>query len=137
MTRAKTSQVSSASKSAARKDKPVPLDDAVFRAYINVSLSAEQKEGYDDWVVSEYYWPMFDHMVSSGVNLSVKREPKTGGFVASGTMRDPESPNAGLVVTARGGDGATAFGRLLYTLAYLSTSERWEDIQPVVGADHW
>jgi hypothetical protein len=112
-------------------------DDAPFRAYVNVLLSDAQKEGYDEWAVSEFYWQTFDSMVADGVGLSVKREPKNGGFLASGTQRDPKSPNAGLVVTARGGSAATSLGRLLYTLSYLSTGDTWEAVVPIVATDRW
>jgi hypothetical protein len=75
--------------------------------------------------------------VGDGVNLSLKLDPKGGGFLASATQRRADSPNAGLVVTARGRDAATAWGRCLFCLALLGHKERWEDTQPLANPDRW
>lgn len=113
------------------------LDNAEFRGYINVSLTDEQKGHYSAWAAGAAYWEALEGFVEAGVNLSLKREPKTGGFLASGTQRDPNSPNAGLCVTARAQLPSTALGRLLFTLTYLALKERWEDTQPLSSPDRW
>lgn len=112
-------------------------DDAVFRGYINLNLSEEQKAGHDAWASSASMWERFADEVAGGVNISVKREPEKGSFLASGTQRDASSPNAGLVVTARAKDAPTALTRLLYTLTILSHKPRWEDTQPLADPDRW
>ncbi len=113
------------------------VDDAQFRGYINLDLSVEQKAMYPAWAASGSYSQALAGFVEDGVNLSVKRERKTGGFVASGTQRDPNSPNAGLCVTARAKDPETALGRLLFSLTILSREERWENTQPMSDPDRW
>jgi hypothetical protein len=126
------------------KDKPAPKTpavaakhDAQFRGYINVQLDDVQKEAYDKWSQSASLWEVLEASVESGINLSLKLDPKGAGCLASATQRNPSSPNAGLVVTARGRDAGTAWGRVLYILAILGRKERWEDTQPLANPDRW
>ena len=111
--------------------------DAAFRGYINVNLSEEQKEAWGDYHSSAHAWAQFDASVSDGVNLSIRYDAKGQCFLASATQRREGSPNAGLVVTARGGEPLISLTRLLYTLAFLGSAERWEDIQPLANPDRW
>lgn len=111
--------------------------DAEFRGYVNVNLSDEQKANYDAWAQGQGYFETLEASVASGVNLSLKLDPKGGGYLASATQRNPASPNAGLVVTARGRDAVTAWGRVLFILTYLGHKERWEDTQPMADPDRW
>lgn len=120
-----------------KQDQVGKSDDAPFRGYVNVNLSEEQKLAHDDWAASASMWERFGDEVANGVNVSVKRERGKGSFVASATQRDPASPNAGLCVTARGRDAATALTRLLFTLTVLSHKPRWEDTQPMADPDRW
>lgn len=122
----------------ARKSDPVGgLDNAEFRGYINLELSDAQKQTYTAWATSASFWEALEGFTHDGVNISLKRERKTGGFIASATQRDPNSPNAGLCVTARGKDAATAWGRVLFCLTVLSKKGRWEDTQPLSNPDRW
>lgn len=120
-----------------KSNKVGAVDDAPFRGYINVELSTEQKSHLDEWVQTSSYWDTLESSLSSGINISVKREPSKGGFIASATQRNPASPNAGLVVTARASEGVKALARLLFTLAVLSHKPKWEDTQPLADPDRW
>lgn len=111
--------------------------DAEFRGYINLELSPGEKDVYDEWATTAAYWAVLEAQVTDGVNLSLKFDPRKGGYLASGTQRRIGSENAGLVVTARARDAATALGRLLYVLAILGRSPRWEDTQPLADPDRW
>lgn len=111
--------------------------DAAFRGYINLALSDAEKTEYVSWSAAGGVWDVMSLQVADGVVLSVKRDTKGEGFLASATQRRESSPNAGLVVTARGKDAVVAFGRCLYCLAVLSRSERWEDTQPMADPDRW
>lgn len=124
-------------KPARQSSKVGALDNAEFRGYINLDLTDEQKRLYSAWAASEAFWAALEGFVEAGVNISLKRERKTGGFMASATQRDPDSPNAGLCVTARGKDAATAWGRVLYCLTLLSHKEKWEDTQRMSDPDRW
>jgi hypothetical protein len=110
---------------------------ADFRGYINVTLSPEQKAVFDEWRLSSSLWETYTASVQDGVNIAVKIDPRSEAFLASATQRREASENAGLCVTARARDPVTALERLLFVLAYLSRSERWEDIQPLADPDRW
>ncbi len=126
-----------ANKPARKQDTVGGLDNAEFRGYINLDLTEDQKGMYPTWAASGALWEALEAFTESGVNLSLKRERKTGGFMGSATQRAPDSPNAGLCVTARGKDASTALGRLLFCLTILSKKERWEDTQPLANPDRW
>jgi len=111
--------------------------DAPFRGYINLVLTDEQKEGWVKWSESASFWEGLAHHVSDGVNLAVKIDPKGAGALASATQRREDSPNAGLVVTARGADASVALSRVVYCLVLLGHKERWEDTQPLANPDRW
>lgn len=112
-------------------------DDAAFRGYVNLSLSADDKALFDVWVLSAAFWERLNVEVEAGVQLSLKRDLKSGGYIASGTQRDQASPNAGLVVTARAREPEVALGRLLFCLTILSRKPRWEDTQAIADPDRW
>lgn len=125
-------------KGAAKPVAPVAgLDDAPFRGYINLNLSDEQKENFTSWFAGSSPWERLETEVSSGVNISLKRDNKSGGFIASATQRSRGSVNAGLVVTARGRTASTAWGRCLFILAILSHNPSWETTQPMADPDRW
>lgn len=111
--------------------------DAPFRGYINLNLSDEQKTAWLKWSESASFWEALAHHVADGVNLAVKVDPKGTGFLASATQRRETSPNAGLVVTARGKDASVALSRCVYCLVILGHKERWEYTQPVADPDRW
>lgn len=111
--------------------------DAVFRGYLNVQLSEEEKEHYDEWAASASFEETLEGAVSAGVHVSLRYEVRSGGFLASGTQRREGTPNSGLVVTARARTASLALGRLLFTLAVLSHYERWEERQPMADPDRW
>lgn len=115
----------------------VVADDAAFVGYINVTLTDTEKEGLESWVVNGGVWATLEYSVEDGVNISVKREVKSGGYLASATQRRPNSPNAGLCVTARAKEPSMAFSRLLYTLDILNRSESWTDTAAVANPDRW
>lgn len=124
-------------KPAAKRSKVGEGYDAPFRGYVNLSLTPAQKETYQKWADSASFWDVFESSVADGVNLSLKLDTKSNGFLASATQRRVSSVNAGLVVTARGGTAVLALGRLLFCLTILSKGRSWEEIQPVTDPDRW
>jgi len=126
------------------KDKPARKPSAVgtgydapFRGYINLNLSAEQKAAFGAWADGASPFEVLERSLASGIGIAVKRDPKGAGFLASATQRAENSPNAGLVVTARAAGGWVALARCLFCLAVLDHSERWEDVQPLADPDRW
>lgn len=124
-------------KSAGKSRKVGTVLDAPFRGYVNLNLRDDQKAAYEAWAASEAFWDTLQGNVERGVVISLKLDPKGTGYLGSATQRDSNSPNAGLVVTARGRDAATALGRTLFCLAILDRHERWEETQPVADPDRW
>jgi hypothetical protein len=108
-----------------------------FRGYINLALSDADKVNYDKWAASQSCWDALEAFVADGINISLKVDPKFGGFLATATQRRGTSVNVGLCVTARGRDCLTSLGRVLFCLTLLSRSERWEDTQPLADPDRW
>jgi len=111
--------------------------DAPFIGYINLNLTDEDKARFDEWARSASVWEVLEFQVGDGVNLSLKIDPKSAGYIASATQRRVSSPNAGLVVTARARVAETALLRVLFCLALLSHAERWTDVQSVANPDRW
>lgn len=110
---------------------------AEFRGYINVNLTPDEKGAFAAWLDQETFWAVFSAAVADGVNVAIKPDPKQAGFLASATQRREDSVNAGLCVTARAGSPELSMTRLMYILALLGRSERWEDTQPLADPDRW
>lgn len=111
--------------------------DAVFRGYVNLNLTGEQKVAFDSWADSSSPWEALEAHVADGINISVKIDPKSSGYIASATQRRVDSPNAGLVVTARAAAASKALLRVLFCLVILSHAERWESLAPMSDPDRW
>jgi hypothetical protein len=127
-----------AKKAPSRKSSPLATGyDAEFRGYINLELSEDEKAAFGAWFDAGDFWAVFNAQVAAGINYSVKWQSRQETFLASATQRAESSPNAGLVVTARGRDPMTAFGRAVYCVAILDRTERWEDTQPLANPDKW
>lgn len=120
------------------KPRPVGASgDAEFRGYVNVNLTDEQKQTWVRWSETAAIWEILDGQVADGVVISLKPDGKSDGFLASATQRRVGSPNAGLVVTARGKSPTVALSRVAFILAFLSHKPRWEDTQPMADPDRW
>lgn len=111
--------------------------DAPFVGYINLQLSESDKERFSSWVTSNAAPEMLDSAVTDGVNVSLKIDPKGNGFLASATQRREDSPNAGLVATARAKTPELALWRVVYVLSLLYATGHWEDRQPMADPDRW
>lgn len=110
---------------------------AEFKGYINLELTDAQKAAWVEWGDTQAPFEWFAGQVEDGVNLAIRIDPKSGGFLASATQRRESSPNAGLCVTARAREPWAALSRLLYCLAILSHGETWEAVQPMANPDRW
>ena len=121
-----------------RNKKAAGEEDAEFKGYVNLVLSEADKEAFGAWAKGNDPIPTLDGVVSDGVQISVKQDRKTvGGFIASGTMRRNDSPNAGLCVTARAKAPGMALWRLLFSFTLLYRTGHWEDTQPMADPDRW
>lgn len=137
MTRRKYGDQNGVDKPARKQNKVVDDYSAEFRGFINLALDEGQKSSYAGWAESASLWEALEYQVADGVTIFLRIDPKSDGFLASATQRRSASPNAGLVVTARGRDATTAWGRVLFCLTILSHKEKWEDVQPMADPDRW
>jgi len=110
--------------------------DAEFKGFINLELSKAQRDQFVLWTEEVDLAERMGVHCTDGIVLSVKVDPKSGGFMASGTQRRVLSANAGLAVTARAKDPFTALWRLMFLLEILGGGS-WEDVQPVANPDRW
>lgn len=120
-------------------EQPAPRMDhynAAFRGYINLNLSDEQKDLMPAWLEASDMEEEIRTWCLEGCVLSMKLDPKTGNYVASGTQRDEHNPNAGLAVTARAGHPVKALYRLLYVLSILGHAS-WQEVHPMADPDRW
>jgi len=117
------------------KTRPYGRDAGSFRGFINVDLSDAAKEAFPAWLEEMGFDNALEAYCRGGVVLSVKVDPKSGGFLASATDKGEGSKNAGLATTARGRDPYTALARLLFVLG--SLGDDWEAVQPIAQGDRW
>lgn len=111
--------------------------EASWRGYINVNLSVQQKQQFDDWVRTGEPWDVFGEAVSSGCVVSVKFDSGTSACLASVTQRNAGHVNAGLCVTARGRSPDVALFRVLFIVAILTVEGSWEAAHPLADPDRW
>lgn len=110
---------------------------AEFKGYVNVDLSDDQKAAFGEWVDGGGFAEYLPVIVADGVNVALKIDPKSGGFLASATQRRLGSVNAGLCVTARAKEPILALERVVFIIAYLDGGGAWEDTQPRANPDRW
>jgi len=121
-----------------RKPKKAPANGTVeFRGYLNVNLTDDQKKAFVAWYEMGSFWNTLQYSLAAGVQLSVKQESDGQTILASATCRNPDSPNAGLCVTARAKEGGLAVGRLMFILDYLGIDAAWEKTVPLPTDDRW
>lgn len=111
--------------------------DVVWRGYVNVTLTAEQKEDFDVWWSRGDFWQGLEDAVRSGCTVSLKEDKAGGGVLCSVTQRRSGHVNAGLCVTARGGTAATALGRGVYQVCLVGLDADWESVGSLVDPDRW
>lgn len=111
--------------------------DGGWRGYINVSLTAAEKEQFEDWARTDEPWGVLEACVTSGCVCTVKRDVAGSGFLASVTQRQEGHVNVGLCVTARAGVSGKALFRVLFLVHLLGVDDSWEEHHPVADPDRW
>jgi hypothetical protein len=116
----------------ARKD-----EAAEWRGYVNVDLTPQQKEQFDDWTHTDEPWLVLEGSVSGGCTVSIKQDSNGAGYLACCTQRRAASVNAGYCLTARAHDPGKALLRLLFTLVCLGVDDEWILKGRVSDPDRW
>lgn len=110
---------------------------AVWRGYVNVALTADQKSQFDDWTKTDDPLLALEESVAGGSQLGLKYVGKEKTFLASLTNRQPGHVNCGLCVTARSSSAIVALMRVLFLYRVLGGENSWESVQRVADPDRW
>lgn len=109
----------------------------LWRGYINVSLSAQQKADYDAWAHTEDVWLALAEATETGCQLGLKYLPGEACFMASLTQRAAGHVNEGYCVTARSASADKALVRVLFLYRVLGSDGPWDAVQPPADPDRW
>jgi hypothetical protein len=116
--------------------KAPPQDIIPFRGFVNVTLSANEKEDFHPWSEGKDLGRLLSDVCLLGYVVSVKEDKKGKCFSAACTDRNSESVNAGLCVNMRAEEPVTALWRLMYVL-YVILSGDWEEAAAQRTGDRW
>lgn len=108
-----------------------------WRGYINVDLTPQQKEQFDDWYHSGAGWETLHEAAAAGCVVTVKRDGAGSGFLGSVTQRTLGHANVGLSVTARSSEAWKALMRALFLVAVLGVESDWAAKAPPSDPDRW
>jgi hypothetical protein len=113
-----------------------PQDVIPFRGFVNVALTAEEKEDFTEWAAKQDLTELLADVCAANTNISLKVDEKNSCFACAATSRAVDSPNAGLCVNMRGGDPMTALWRLVYVLYEILPGD-WEALNAMRTGDVW
>jgi len=109
---------------------------AEFKRFANVELNADDKERFIVWASANNFFEVMEKHASRGRTLNVKRDFKQQCYLATSLERDTLSPNAGVMVSARGRTPDMAQWRLLYILDSFFDGKQWESYVDI-SDDKW
>lgn len=108
---------------AGKKRFKVPFSE--FR-FVRIELTEQEKNSYRQLLESgEFDEIPLDEWLASSYKVSLSADGEGGGVVASITSVYSDSPNAGLVLTARGRSAVSALAVLTYKDRYLAGEDGW------------
>lgn len=87
---------------------------AEWRGYVNFRPTEEHKANFAAWSAEVDFADILRDSAAKGEKLSSYWDERNASFVASIFVRDEDSVNAGLILTARGIDPITAIYRVFY-----------------------
>ena len=86
-----------------------------FKGYIQHSLTAEEKKGYEAWdCTPEDLWDGIERLVDSGYKLSTSHDDYNNTRQASLTCNNPKHPDYGWVLVARAPDSFNAIALVMF-----------------------
>jgi len=78
-----------------------PKKKAEFKGFANVELTMEQKTEMKEWIArNDDVMVELDEMAASGYKMGYQKSEATGGYQATAFCQDPESVNAGFILSA-------------------------------------
>jgi hypothetical protein len=114
-----------------------PVQDVIpFRGFVNVNLTAEEKEEFHPWSEDKDLGKLLSDVCLMSYVVSVKEDKKNTCFSAAVTDRNPDSVNAGLCINMRADEPVVALWRLMYVL-YAILPGDWEKDNAKRVGDRW
>lgn len=90
---------------------------AAFAGFCNISLTDGDKDLWRKWSAEDgLFSQALEVVLTSGYKLTCAYSPKQDCFTATLATWDEGQPNAGKLLSARGGDGETAVSRVVWLL---------------------
>lgn len=110
--------------------------NAAYKGFVNFNPSQAQKEDFSQWADATDFWETLDTHLRLGRKFGVNMDKDGKTFCATLMERDRESPNAGLIATARALRPDVAAWRLFYYVGELFP-EDWNEIGGNEQLDRW
>lgn len=92
----------------------VSQDRNVFRGFVNVDLTKEQKKAFSVWYDDNLMWDALHKLVMEGYRFSAKYEEKNDSVACYLQTDNPDSDNIGLVLSMRAEFTHKAVARTVY-----------------------
>ncbi len=121
-----------------RKERPANVSKQGDE-FVQLELSTEQKRDlkvtYENIVTLSL---AVDEMLEAGIKLTLKTDNRGNGYVAF-AFADPDSDNAGFILTGRGGSSTRALRELVYKHVNILGGEwsQYRSRAADVGGDDW
>jgi len=109
---------------------------AEFAGFVNFEWTDAHKENCIRWASELDFWHEYNQQCAKGRRISTQFDLYHQCYVSSAFERDINSPNAGLICTARGMDGSISLTRLLYLLSD-ALREGWGKSKTPLYEDKW
>lgn len=127
---------SSRSPSFGKEGKPSKVPFSSIR-FVRIELSETERAEFKSLVESgEFEHLPLDVWCETGYKLSVSRDPNGNGCLATLTGQYTNMPNAGLVLSGRGRDAATAMAVLEFKDRYLCDDGGWSEAETARGGGY-
>lgn len=106
-------------------DKRTKVPFADYR-FVRIEFTPDEKTAFKSLLDSgEFDEIPLDEWIDRGYKLSLSRDDKTSSIVASLTSQYTVNTDAGLILTARGGNAITALAALTYKDRYIADESGW------------
>lgn len=105
--------------------KPAKVSFAEFR-FVRIELTEREKDKFRELRDSGEFEPLdIDSWMQQGYKFSASYDPQYNSVVVSLSAQYRDMPNAGLILTGRGGSFASAVAVLEYKDKYLAGDDGW------------
>ncbi len=111
-----------------KKKRRTRKEAPAFRGFVNHTLTKQDKQDYARYELSEdFEGNVLPSLLEDGYRLSLSVDQRSGSFMGAISTKDSDSPNAGLVLTARSGATPIQAGIRAAFLHFIIFAEEWPD----------